>query len=225
MAGSAVNLSADMLRAPDVTPATPEELNQAKERDDLLDKMLSNEGLAKYKLEIVFSHKRTARGATGGTVSWWESGTHLNGDGDSKMYLCDNADPLSKNAGKGCGGFIPDSANGLVHVVCPRCHILWKPEEMVGEIYYNMSMEKWADVLFSWYRRMDYRADIYLKYGRMSIRDAQRKEAERGLQGELLNKARSAEQRKPAIYPLKNIIKDTNNGADLRGRILAFIKA
>ena len=73
--------------------------------------------------------------------------------------------------------------------------------------------------------KMGGRADIYVKYGRMSIRDAQTKEIEKKLQGELLNKARSVEQRSLYIYPLKNIIRDTSNGADLQSRILAFLNA
>ncbi len=225
MKGTANNLSADMLSAPDVRPLSPEEAHEVHKRQEALDEMLSQEGLAKYKLEVMLSHQRSVHGITGGTVTWWESGTHLNGDGDSKMYLCDNCDPRSKNEGRGCKGFIPDTANGLRYVVCPHCQVLWKPEEIVGEIYYKLPMTKWADVLHRWYIRLGGRADIYLKYGRMSVRDAQRKEEELGLRGELLNKARSLEQRKPAIYPLKNILRDTSNGADLRGRIFAFLNA
>lgn len=225
MAGSASNLSAEMTAAPDIQRLSPEEAQNVQKRQEALDEMLSQEGLAKYKLEIMFSHTRGKHGLSNGLVTWWESGTHLNGDGDSKMYLCDNSIPTARNDGRGCMKFIPDTANGLQYVVCPHCQLLWKPEELVGEMYYNLPKQKWADVLHKWYIRLEHRADIYLKYGRMSIRDAQRKEEELGLQGELLNKARGVDQRVAAIYSLKNIIKDTSNGADLRDRILAFLNA
>ena len=218
-------LSADMLKAPDVKPLSAEEAHDVKERQKALDELLSQEGLAKYKLEVMFSHKHSTRTITGGTVSWWESGTHLNGDGDSKMYLCDNSVPNSRYVGRGCGKFIPDSANGLQYIVCPHCQMFWKPEFLVGEVYYKLSLEKWADVLHRWYQKLDHRADIYLKHGKMSVRDAQREEEARGLRGELLTKARSLEQRQGTIYPLRNIIKDTQNGADLRDRIYAFLRA
>ena len=214
-----------MLEAPDVRTLSPEESHDIKERQRVLDELLSQEGLAKYKLEVMFSHRHSTQKATGGTVSWWESGTHLNGDGDSKMYLCDNSVKGSKYEGRGCGGFIPDSANGLQHVVCPHCQLLWKPEYLVGEVFYKLPLGKWADVLHRWYQRLDHRADIYVKHGKMSVRDAQRAEEERGLRGELLSKARSLEQRQGTIYPLKNIIKDVQHGADLRDRIYAFLRA
>jgi hypothetical protein len=171
----------------------------------------------------MFSHRHTSRAPSPGTVTWWESANKLHGGGDSKLYLCDNSVPEME--GRGCKRFIPDSANGLSRVVCPHCMTMWKPEHLVGEVFYRLPLDKWADVLLDWYTRMEMRADIRIKYGRMSIRDAQTKEAERKLQGELLNKARSFEQRSVYIYSLKHIITDTSAGADLRGRILAFLKA
>jgi hypothetical protein len=102
---------------------------------------------------------------------------------------------------------------------------MWRPEHLVGEVFYRLPLEKWADVLLGWYLRLELKADIRIKYGRMSIRDAQQAEAERGLRGELLEKARSFEKRSVYIYSLKNIIRDTSAGADLRGRILAFLRA
>lgn len=223
MTGIAKELAAEMLSAPDVVQLSPEEQENLKKRQEALDALLAAEDLAKYKLEVMFSHRHTGRGPTAGIVTWWESGTKLHGGGDAKLYLCDNCVPNSKPSG--CGKFIPDSSNGLRFVVCPHCQTMWKPEYLVGEVFYKISIQDWADVLLRWYNRLDRRADIYLKYGRMSIRDAQRTEEEKKLRGEVLEKARSSEQRSLAIYPLKNIIRDVSNGADLRGRILAFLSA
>lgn len=210
----------DLFAAPDLL--SPEEAEALEERKQALDKLLAAEDLAKYKLEVMFSHRHTARAPTPGTVTWWESGTKLHGGGDAKMYLCDNSDP---SVAPGCKRFIPDVSLGLSRIVCPHCRRLWKPEHLVGEIFYRLPLEKWADVLLDWYTRLEMRTDIRIKYGRMSIRDAQTVEAERKLRGELLDKARSFDQRSVYIYSLKNIIKDTSAGADLRGRILAFLRA
>jgi hypothetical protein len=225
MSGVAKELSAELLSAPDVTRISPEEAENLKKRQEALDKLLEEKNLAKYKLEVMFSHRHTSRAPTAGTVTWWESGTKLHGGGDAKLYLCDNSVPGSRYEGRGCGKFIPDSANGLSFIVCPHCQMMWKPEYLVGEIFYKLPLQKWAEVLHNWYMRMEGKADIYVKYGRMSVRDAQLKETEKKLQGELLTKARSIEQRSMYIYPLKNIIRDTSNGADLRSRILAFLSA
>ncbi len=218
-------LSADLLDAPDVRPLTPEEEYEVKERQKGLDALLETQDLAKYKLEVMFSTRRSSTNLAAGTVTWWESGNKLHGGGDSKLYLCDSSSPDPRLQGKGCKKFIPDSSNGLSFIVCPHCQTMWRPENLVGEIFYNLPSEKWAQVLLQWFHRLDMRTDIRIKYGRMSIRDAQTKENERGMRGELLEKARSFDQRSVVTYPLKNIIKDTAAGADLGARILAFLRA
>lgn len=200
---------------------TAEEEDILRQTQESLDKLLDDKNLAKYKLEVMFSHKHTSRGPTPGLVTFWESGSKLHGGGDSKLYICDH----NSMRGRGCGKFIPDGVQGLNHVVCPNCLTMWQPEHLTGEMFYVLPLEKWAEVLLRWFMRLDQRADIRVKYGRMSIRDAQTAEAERKLRGELLNKARSFDQRSCAIYPLKNIIKDVNAGADLQKRLLAFLRA
>ena len=219
------SLVSDLLGGPDVASFDEEEREKLKQRKEELDKLLEEKDLAKYKLEVMFSHRHTGRAPTPGTVTWWESATKLHGGGDAKLYMCDNGSDFPELEGTGCKGVIPDNASGLNFVVCPHCGKLWKPEQMVGEVFYRLPLEKWADVLLAWYQKLEMRADIRIKYARMSVRDAQRQEEERGLRGELLNKARSIEQRSVYIYPLKNIIRDTSAGADLRGRILAMLKA
>ena len=217
-------LSADLLGAPDIA-LSEEEQASVKERQEQLDKLLEEKNLAKYKLEVMFSHRHTGREPTPGSVTWWESATKLHGGGDAKLYLCDNSGEYPDLEGRGCKKFIPDSANGLQFIACPHCGHLWKPQHLCGEIFYRLPIQKWADVLYDWFMRLEMGADIRIKYGHMSVRDAQRQEEERGLKGDLLTKARSFEQRPCIIYPLKNIIRDTSAGADLKGRILAFLKA
>ena len=218
------SVASDLLGAPDIA-LSEEEQAAVNKRKAELDKLLEEEDLAKYKLEVMFSHRHTSQSPTPGSVTWWESATKLHGGGDAKLYLCDNSAEFPGLEGRGCKKFIPDSANGLQYIACPHCGHLWKPEQLVGEIFYRLPIQKWADVLFDWFTRLEMRSDIRIKYGRMSVRDAQHTEVERGLKGDLLDKARSFEQRPCIIYPLKNIIKDTSAGADLHARILAFLKA
>jgi hypothetical protein len=90
---------------------------------------------------------------------------------------------------------------------------------------YKLPIQKWAEVLLNWYSRLEMNADIYMKYARDDIRAASDKEQEKQLMGEVLGKARSFERRTRYSYPLKNIIKDTAAGADLLGRIRAFLEA
>lgn len=220
MPAAPTSVAADLLDAPDLHVLSEEERTAVAEKEAALEKLLAEEGVARYKLEVMFSHKHTAHAPTTGIVTWWESGSKLHGGGDAKLYLCDGV-----SGQKGCGKFIPDSANGLNFVVCPSCQKLWQPEDLVGEIFYRLPLSLWADVLYRWYNRLNRNADIYVKYLRLSIRDAQKKEEEKKLRGELLTRAREDSQRLRYIYPLRNIIKDTSHGADLHGRIKAFLKA
>lgn len=204
------------------SPLTEEEGRLVVEKMKALDSLLEAEkALAKYKLEVLFDEERSFHRPFGGLVTWWESGNKLHGGGDSKMYLCPGQD-RRKN---GCESLIPDSATGANFVVCPSCGQLWRGEEIFGEVYYRLPVDKWADVLLKWFLELDMNADIRLKYAREDIRKLSSLEQEKQYGGELLGRLRSSVQRSTATYPLNRIILDVSAGADLRGRILAFLKA
>lgn len=190
------------------------EANAFKEKQEAVDKLLSENNLAKYKLEVMFTGARSTTRAFPGIVTWWESGSKFHGGGDTKIYLC-----------PGCEAYVPDSANGLSCVVCAKCGKLWKGEQLHGEVYYNLPMQKWAEVLLKWFTKMGLNADIRIKYARDDIRDAARKEQDKQLHGDLLRTVRSDERRSVSVYPMRNIVRDTAGGADLLGRILAYLQA
>jgi hypothetical protein len=203
------------------SPLDAEEAHAIEEKQAALDKFLSEQGLAKYKLEVMFTAARSIQRPFPGILTWWESGSKFHGGGDSKLYMCP-----SKHLKRGtCEAFIPDRANGLSYIVCPTCGQLWKNEQVIGEIIFNLPMQKWADVIVNWLQKLGLNADIRIKYARDDIRDAARKEQDRQLGGEVLEKARGGERRSVSVYPLANLVRDTSNGADLRGRILAYLQA
>src|SRR5579862_8352469 len=105
---------------------TPEELHTLKKKQEAFDKLLQTEGKAKYKIEVLFAHKRKLHALSAGALSIWESGTKLHGGGDTKMYWC----PARKMKRSDCNGIIPDASNGYGHLVCPRCGVVWKGEEV-----------------------------------------------------------------------------------------------
>ncbi len=210
--------SAELLASPAVTA---EEMAIVQEKIEALDKLLGDKKLAKYKLEVMFGEDRSFHKPFSGVVTWWESGNKLHGGGDNKLYLC----PGKERAKNDCEGFLPDITTGLNLILCPKCKSLWKAEEVFGEVFYRLPMKKWADVLLSWFLRLELNADIRIKFARNDLRKAVLLEQEKRLQGELLTKARSEDVRSTSIYPLANIIKDTSAGAGLHARILAFLKA
>lgn len=201
---------------------TPEEQRVIEERMRELDLILKAEKKpASFKLEVMFNDERSFHKPFAGVVTWWESGTKLHGGGDSKIYLC----PGKELKGTGCESFLFDKSTGMNFIVCPECGSLWRGEEVFGEVFYKLPMEKWADVLLSWFVKLGLDADIRIKYARDDIRTVAMREQEKQMGGELLLTARGDDRRSAAVYPLHNIIKDTSAGADLHGRILAFLKS
>jgi hypothetical protein len=205
---------------------TEEDREALAKKMEAMDRLLSDEQKkARYKLEVFFDEERSVHKPFGGIVTWWESGTKFHGGGDTKMYACDNNANFPRLEGKGCKALMPESSSGFNFLVCPKCGTLWKNEEVAGEIYYRLPVQKWALVLLSWFRRLDHDADIRIKYARDDIRSVAMLEVERDRGGELLHRVRSEERRSISTYPLMNIIKDTSAGADLYQRILAFLQA
>lgn len=197
---------------------TEEEQDTLKKRMAAMDKLLAEAKKAKYKVELmVDSHYRSGQ-PFAGAISLWESGTKLHGGGDTKVYEC----PGKALRINDCIGLIPDASTGYGHLVCPDCKRVWKGEQVTGERLYRLPKEKWAAVLYKYYVRVGHNADIYLKRPRRDIRQAAALEQEKQRGGEVLAKARKIET---VIYPLANIIKDVNAGADPILRFKALLSA
>ena len=190
-----------------------------------LGKFHADEVIANYKLEVMFGTKHTVRGLAYGVLTIWENASKIHGSGDSSLYICPGK-TLKKNE---CEAIIPDNAMGLSVVMCTKCAVLWKREELYSEQFFRLPIQRWADVLLYWFVKTGMDADICLKYSykykNMDIRQAAGAEQEKQLKGDFLNRVRDAQHRIPRTYPLKNIIKDTSAGADLYTRILAFVRS
>lgn len=200
----------------DVPQLTDEDRDAIQKRMAAMDKLLSEQKKAKYKLELFFGDERSMSKPVPGILSFWESGSKLHGGGDAKIYLCPGK-MLKRNE---CEGTIPFAFNAYGHLVCPKCHSTWKGEEVIGEVLGRHSMKQWAELLYKYFIKLEHNCDIYLKHAPTDIRSMAAREQERQRGGELLAKAR---KRALHIYPLRNIIKDTSSGADVLGRFFAFL--
>jgi hypothetical protein len=210
--------------APD--PTTPEDRKVLKVTDR-----------AKYKIELFFSRKRTARGLTAVALTIWESGLRFHGGGDDKMYWCGYPD---------CKKPIASRNFGYAHVVCPTCkreqfldpptkkdHIaaLIKGNQPVndldklpiisGEKYCKLYPEGIADLLVTTFNDLNRDADFYFKYQPVDMRYDPVHETVADMNR--LDKARL--KREPVIYPLSRLLVDLSNGSDLKKRLLTFITA
>jgi hypothetical protein len=221
----------------DSAPEMPEELKAVLDQKmKALDALLTESGKAKYKMELVFSKDRSARKTTVGMLCFFESGRRLHGGGDAKVYFCpgfrkntwhretEQWRPIPKGRGP-CDAIIPDSSHGYEHLFCPKCKTLWADPEVYGEVVFNLPMQKWAEVMTKYYVRLECNADVVLKFSREDIRTKALLEQAKQRGGELLEKARAGRLRATAIYPLKNIIKDTGAGADLARQFYKFLRA
>lgn len=195
-----------------------EELAALKGRMLAMDKLLAEAKKAKYKIELMFGSHYASLQPYPGALSLWESGSKLHGGGDTKVYECPGK-TLKKSE---CTGLIPDASQGYGYLMCPACKTVWQGTQVHGERLARLTTQGWATLLYRFYVRLGHNADIYVKRPRRDIRVAAGTEQERQRMGEVLVKAR---KREVFIYPLKNIIKDVNAGADPIKRFQALLSA
>lgn len=181
---------------------------------------------ARYKLEIHFGKDRTSSGLPfPGAMTYWASGKEFHGGGDTRVWECPK-----------CEAIIDDDATGLAPVrdakgntkevavrYCGKCASTWHLQELVEFRYFKLTEQFWAHAILKGFLRLGMDADIYLKYHRTDIRYKTMMELARSRGGEAINQARV--NRGLHIYPLKNIIIDTKNGAGLYEQIRKFINA
>lgn len=168
---------------------------------------------AKYKIQVFYGPNRTLKGPNVTEVRIFESGTKLHGGGDDLMFICRNP----QNEAEGCGSFImPDAIHGPV-AMCPGCQKLINASKLSEFLVANFSTERLSIELAKIWRQLGGSADIYCKYDRTDIRYIAIEKK--------YGSAKARELRGKHIYPLRNILVDTSNGASLEKRIFAFLTA
>jgi len=202
------------------TTLSKEEADAVNKRIEVMKKILKAPGtIARYRIEIQFHKKRSTWKPTPGMMSFWESGGKLHGGGATKLYICRSRGEDDQ----GCRAFLNDLSNTGMSLVCSNCGRVWAPGAVTGELFFNNTMQAWAEHIYHYYRMLGHNCDICLKHSPDDIRVVAGREQERQRGGELLNKMRDT--RAPYVYPLANIIKDVAAGADIVTRFKAFLTA
>lgn len=205
-----------------------EEKHLIQERMLAVDKIFAEQGQGKYKIELMFGVRRDGASRhqpIPGLVQFLESGGKSHGGGDAKLYICpgrtfkqlDTRDLRSSDCQEPL--FFSRGGHGLIY--CQKCKQLWKAEEVVGEIAYNLPMRKWAEVVYTHFRSLGMNADVVVKFTYDDIRAATLMEQTKELRGDKLNPVRA--NRPKGIYKFSAILKDVNAGADLLKRFHAFL--
>lgn len=189
-----------------------ETLRREKANDTDYAKTLGGEIRAKYKIEVMFEKDRTIAGPNLCGIQLWESGLKFHGGGDQLMYWC-----MDTESNQGCKApFSSDFIAGPV-ANCPNCGMTISMVRAANMRVVRLSSKVLAEELAKMFHSVGGNADIYVKFHKTDIHYL------------AMEKAKGHETAKRLkgmhIYPLKNIIRDTTSGADLVGRIHAFLTA
>lgn len=167
---------------------------------------------AKYKIEVMFEKDRTTAGPNLCGIQLWESGKKFHGGGDELMFWC-----MDTESNQGCKApFSSDFIAGPV-ANCPHCGNTILMSRAANMRIFRLPTKTLAQEINKIFTTLGRNADIYVKYHKTDIHylamlKAKGPEVAHRLKG-------------MHIYPLKNIIRDTVGGADLTGRIYAFLTA
>ena len=219
----------DRLGSQDLGKLNEKEEHAIKERMAATDKFFSDQVKAKYKLEIQFYEKRSTIEPCAGVMSFLLSGNRLHGGGDSKVYLC----PVDRCYGVidptdcqlvdlDANAFNPDLSKIPLKVVCPKCRNISLSANLWGERLLKLNTQGWATAIYDNFRYLDSCADVRLTFHHADLHSLTQSEMNRGANGAIIVEARRRRQK--AVYPWRNILRDTAHGADLQKRFLAFVR-
>lgn len=189
------------------------EANRGSEAEADVQKILNGNIKAKYKIEVFFGPDRTLRGPNLTQVQFFESGNKMHGGGDQLMWLCKNPE----DERLGCGAFIPGDAIRDGIAMCPGCRQMVKASALTERLIARPTTRTLAKSLAIWFRKLGSNADIYCKYDQEDIRYISMVKR--------LGAKRAHKLRGLHLYPLRNILRDTSNGATVEDRIFAFLTA
>ena len=117
----------------------------------------------------------------------------------------------------GCDALIPGDHSVKGFVLCPHCGVRWDTEHIADALYYRLPVEKAAEVLAMWYRKLESNCDVYVKFRPEDVR-VKMMAREFGIK-----KAR--EPKGLVIYHNVHIIRDCSNGATVESRFKALLLA
>lgn len=189
---------------------------------------------ARWKLQVWIKSERSIYKPLSFTLTVWESGKRLHGGGDEGAFFCRRKPSAPKarmpfGAARpsgvfkktptkdGCGSVIPGDHSVHGRIVCPSCGLNWDTEHIADAIYYNVPVERAAEIIATWFRDLEFSADIYVKYRDQDIRVQ--------MMAKSYGVRKARELKGLTVYSLKRILQDTAGGATLEDRFKALLLA
>src|SRR5688572_4483809 len=140
-----------------LTEEERQEIEKKRQEDDVF---RSDQGIAKFKIELLFTQEFSIVKPVPGIMSFWESGAHLHGGGDAIIHFC----PGKLKGLSNCERYIPDPSHGYGFLVCPGCNSVWKGGDVYGQVIGRNTAKDWAALICLYYRKLDMNCDVVIKY-------------------------------------------------------------
>jgi len=121
----------------------------------------------KWKVEITFAKDRTPGGPNSFVVEVYENGIALGAAGDMRAYLCRDIEEKDLGCQKVFSALYVDFKT---IAVCPHCKRTWNPNRLTTTVVYRLSTDKAAIAIAKIMRRVEFDADIFIKYHPSDIR-------------------------------------------------------
>ena len=175
---------------------------------------LAKEG--RYRIMLFFLGEFSASKENRGLISLFLSGAPYTTNMDLKVYECPNPQ---------CSGVLePKDYHRELPAVCPRCHRVFRQTELVGEMVYDATVDKWSKHLARYVRALGGDCDINLMrltsgHNMIAAEAASRGDVRKG------GKLDLSRQKEEALYTMKRMIDDTSKGKSLESAIRGFLLA
>ena len=169
-------------------------------------------GDAKYLLELYFDGKFSSSSSNKGVISIWMRSP----SGLIKMYQCPD-----------CLSFVDVNQLGNIGqiIYCGNCNNAHTSNKLIGEIFYKMTVSKWAAKLSKYIVQLQLDVDIALIREKrlQSIIEAEYLTREAPIAGE--KALENARDREKALYTRSAMENDIKNGRSLEDAIKSFLLA
>jgi hypothetical protein len=176
---------------------------------------------AKYKIELILGERSLMNPVPGLLLVFSNNGYHCGGD--EGIYFCVEEVEKNGQTAQCCTPVDPKFSNGN-WIVCTGCKRTVQTKDLQGQVFARSTLTNWAKCVAYYFQVLQGNADIrmvLLPPKQFSLIAATEKETTKSRKGEEYLK--HVDRTQTALYPLRNIIRDTSAGANLVKRFRAFL--
>lgn len=195
----------------------------SEEVDSLVEDTFKRDVRAKYKIEIFFIPKMQTEIEYVGVIQGW----YTQGNADNSLYFCPR-----------CGGILREDAFGELYVtddnrphagyygaVCHGCGGRFPGEEVLAMFRGKHTIDRWVDILERYYHMFNGDVDFYLKRNKRRFLPEYYRHDSNPIEKNALRVVKTVVDKDRLLLPLKEIVKVTATGREIRSLIRGLITA